>query len=346
MIDIAAHIRIFDPTPSDDLVKKRTTAIKLLSSNLKKTRSVETIFQWVNDLARALEVDGELSETLVNKIEAAVRKSSIAFIAENEELQIIVCGSLAALYLLDSTLPKSNSVNRNAMAIGLWSALSYQAPRCEAKLEALRVELLQKAQQTVLHTANLSRRRIEVPNISFEEAFEETEAPHICEVLETGMKNTITALRANALLDREELNLLWWVLSDWSDLLGRRFSSLNNPEIKAVVSGLEAGSLLRGLPADAHNNLVLRHVGETDTMSLPELLKAFGSDREGLAKAHGENAVVASFPVIFPLLTALQSGSATGAGVEIKRPLEEWASRALLESATVNITTPFSSVAV
>jgi hypothetical protein len=34
-------------------------------------------------------------------------------------------------------------------------------------------------------------------------------------------KDAIADLRSNAAVDREEIDLLWWVLSDWSSLLGR-----------------------------------------------------------------------------------------------------------------------------
>ena len=55
---------------------------------------------------------------------------------------------LAALQLLDAA-PSStaNLLARDVLAIGLWSALSFQKPRSERRLEALRVGLLQKARE-------------------------------------------------------------------------------------------------------------------------------------------------------------------------------------------------------
>ena len=320
MIDIATHIRIFNPTPSDDLVVKRTTAIKLLSSRLNRLRNLKPIFQWVNDLAQAIDVDGELSETLESKIELAIRNSARAFVAEEENLQITVCALLTSLYQLESKQQKKNLGIKNAIAISLWSALSYQVPRNETKLEALRAELLQRAQKTALHGATLSRQRTEVPNID-SSALNNDDPTSLDEALEHSTNCSIAALRKNALLDQEEINLLWWVLSDWSELFDCRFSNLKNPATKVVAIGLEAGNLLAEVPADAHRHLVLRSVDDTKSVSLSELLQELGDDRECLIDVYRENHLVKEFPAIFPLLTALQLGSATGASADFKRPL-------------------------
>lgn len=84
MINIAAHVRIFDPEPEDDLVVKRTAAIKDLSSRYSKKQTVEVILQRANDLARAVEVKGKLSETLAEEIEIAVFKYAEAFVAKGQ----------------------------------------------------------------------------------------------------------------------------------------------------------------------------------------------------------------------------------------------------------------------
>jgi hypothetical protein len=347
MINIAAHVRIFDPEPEDDLVTKRTSAIAELCSNYGKGgRQVLAIFQSANDLARAVEVKAGLSEALAREIETAVRKSASAFVADGNELQMTVCGLLGALQSLDGVTSSAGVLTSlDVFAIGLWSALSFQAPRSEPKLEALRVELLQKAREFTLGRATSTRRRINVPDASFQPPTE-YEPTGLGESLKTGVGATIEALRANAAIDREELDLLWWVLSDWSELLGRRFSAADNPEAAAVASGLEAGRMLRRMPADAHRHLVLRHAGKTDSLNLTKFLKTLGADRERLAAAYAGDNRVTACPAIFPLITALRSGSATDPKGDIRRTLEEWAGRALLESAALHVTAHVPSVAV
>ena len=344
MINIAMHVRIFDPSPSDDLVTKRTQAVTTLSSGYGRRQSVLSTLQAANDLARATEEGGELSEPLAMQIEKAVRQSATAFIAEGQELQTTVCGLLAALHLLDRTPSETvNVVNRDVMAIGLWSALSFQTP-VTGKLETLRSELLNKARENVLRKAMSSRHRLDVPDAKLTTPAE-YDPTGLRKALQTGFNSTTEALRRNAILDREEIDFLWWVLTDWSDLLCRRFSNSNDPEATALASGLEAGRRLRSLPVDAHYRLVLRHVGDTRPLNLEELLRAVGADFERLTETLSGNSVVGKFPVIFPLLTSLQSGSATGAYTEISRSLQDWAGRALLESAAAQVVTQFQGVA-
>jgi hypothetical protein len=349
MSNIATHVRIFDPQPTDDLVTKRTAAIKELSSGFAKGRSVPEIFQSANDLALAVEAKGAFSEALAKEIESAISKPAEAFIAEGQELEMTVCGLLGALQSLDH--PPSSSSNLaalNVFAIGLWSALSFQAPRLEAKLEALRVELLGKAQEYTLRAAINTRRRIKVPDINFAVP-EPFDAAGVAASFKTGVATTIEALRANAAVDREEIDLLWWVLGDWSELLDRRFSALDNPAAAAIASGLEAGRMLRRMPADAHRHLVLRplgHVHKPDLLSLPGLLKVLDGDRGRLAAPYAHDKIVAACPAAFPLLTALRSGLATDAKAKIKRSLQDWACRALLESAALHVTSHLPSVAI
>ena len=336
MKDIAAHIRIFDLNPSDDLVKKRTSAVRKLAARFAKLRTSLAIFQSANDLATAVQDGGELSDTLARQIETDLRQSASAFVADGQELQMTVCGLLAARHLLSTTDSGPDKPAKRGLAIGLWSALSFQTPCSRPKLEVLRCEVLQTAREVALETAQGTRQRSEVPAASIvaPEGYDPTE---LSKAFEKGMSRSIAALKANAEVDPEEIDLLWWVLVDWSELLGRRFSSTGTPEARALASGLEAGALLRRLPGDAHQHLVLRQVEDTDPMDLHTLLGALGDDLERLAKAHQQNGTVAGCPTVFPLLAALGSGSVSSPYAETSRSLREWASRALLESAALSV---------
>src|SRR3546814_16981251 len=130
-----------------------------------------------------------------------------------------------------------------------------------------RAELLGKAREFTLFTATSARQRLTVPDVSFAIP-PEINVASLGEIVKTDANASIEALRANAAIDREEIDLLWWVVADWSELLGRRFSPAENPAAPAVASGLEAGRMLRRIPADAHRHPVLRHVCKTDPLNL------------------------------------------------------------------------------
>jgi hypothetical protein len=103
--------------------------------------------------------------------------------------------------------------------------------------------------------------------------------------------------------------------------------------------------MLRRIPVEAHRHLILRNVPATKDFSLHEILSAIGEDRPALA-THDAGNLIAQYPAVFPLLSALNSGSASNARAKTKRPIGEWADRALLESAIHRICTNIPSVSV
>ncbi len=346
MTHIATHIRIFAADPSDDLVVKRTAAIGEIATALRGRRNVDELLRTANDLAIAVQQGGSLSAALSETIEGAIRKSSTAFVAEGHELDMLVCGLSGVLQVLSgATALRNGAVSvADVLSFGLWSALSFQKPRTEAKLEHLRKELIQAAQDHCSVVARDSRNRVKVLDPEFKEApkKKEGEPETVFDALavKEGLKpfkEAISDLRANAAIDREEIDLLWWVLSDWSTLLGRRFSvEKAGVAAAAVASGLEAGRMIRRTPADAHRHLVLRHVQAGKDLSLQELLTAIGDDRAALAPNEAET-YISQCPAVFPLSTALRTGTALDARSKVKRPLGDWAARALLESSIAHL---------
>ncbi|MDH2348149.1 GTPase-associated system all-helical protein GASH [Bradyrhizobium sp. SSUT77] len=355
MTHIATHIRIFASDPSDELVEKRTAAIGEIAGIFKGRREVGELLQTANDLAVAVQQDGKLSAALTGTIEGAIRKTSTAFVAEGHELEMLVCGLSGALQAMSgSAALRHGAVSiPDVLSFGLWSALSYQKPRTEPKIEQLRDELLQAAHGHCAAVARDSRQRIKVSDPEFKEAPKkkegEPETPFDASAMKEGLKpfkDAIADLRSNAAVDREEIDLLWWVLSDWSSLLGRRFSDENAGDAAAAVaSGIEAGRMIRRAPAEAHRHLVLRYVPTGKDLSLIELLTAIGGDRAALAPTEAET-YISNCLAVFPLSNALRTGSASDPRPKIKRPLGDWAARALLESSIAHLCSNNTGVSV
>ena len=267
MTALAIHIRIFDAEPTDDLVEKRTNAINDLSDSFFKRKSSHEILQLANDLSGAVATNGSVSNSLASEIETAIKSYSPAFVHAGNELQTLVCALLAILQYLESASPsKGHLLKADVFAAGIWSALSFQPVRAETKLEALRSEILKRSQVMIMETSYSSRKRAEVPDISIKVP----EAPDwetYSSAQTKGALKTIKSLRDNATLDREELDLLWWILSDWSLLLNETFSSSPN-EAAAIARGIEAAHLLRRLPGDAHKHLDLKGTKKDETKNL------------------------------------------------------------------------------
>lgn len=342
MVNIAKHIRIFNTEPSDDLVDKRTAAIATLTAVLGKKARQPEILQLANNVAAGVIDPNKLSTTLATEVEAAIKERSTAFDRDGNELEILICLLLAMCQRLENHEADATSQSSNeSRAAAVWSALSFQPSRSEPKLEALRDELMAKAQALVLASGENGRRRLEVPDFSViededESEDEESEEGDIAQFKEdfmAGTEATIVALRTNADLDREELDLLWWALGDWSDLLDKRLSTLPAP-IAALTCGIEIGRALRKLPASAHKHLALRNIADdAASLNLSELIEAIGTQKEKLLSAFTNRQWLSEFPEVFPLLHALQTGKTSACGSDQKRSLRDWGARALLETS-------------
>lgn len=335
-MDIATHIRIFDADPTDELVQKRQAAIGELAESYKQRSTVDDLLKLADALAAGVAQRGTLPADLSLLAEGAIRKHSPAFVGPGQELQTKVCALLAALTVLGAAEAGGSTLFRtDVLAVGLWSALSFQKPLSESKLERLRSELLQRAAQLSVHAAEKARVRAAIPDTAF--AVPDAEGfAGIAKNWGNGPRKVIDALRLNAALDREELDFLWWALRDWSDLLKCRISDLD-AATGALTSGIEAAAVLRRLPASAHKHLVFRQLSKRGSHDLASLIATIGDRREGLAVAHTGNALLGTCTSVFPLLTAIGTSQAKASGSKEVRTTDEWAARALLEAGILRI---------
>jgi GTPase-associated system helical domain len=338
MTDIAQHVRIFEKDPSDDFVEKRKTVIDELGQSFGKLATVADILLLANDLVASVGAKGALPEARVAEVESLIKNQSGAFVREGQELQILTCALVAALQSLEKATPSTGQWSRfDVLAAGLWSGLSFQTPRTEPRLEQLRVELIERARGLVLGSPSTARNRAPVPNVPVIVAEPEGWVK-FAEQSQAVTTRTIESLRTNSALDREELDLLWWVLSDWSTLLGQRLSTAL-PVLSAIFAAVEVAQLMRRLPGEAHKHLVLRHFASQENLSLTELLGELGEHKRTLATHFHGNQILPACPRVFPLLSAISGHSGSGPAAKVARSLDEWGERALLETAILHIAT-------
>lgn len=339
MADIALHIRIFDASPDDDFVAKREAAVKDIATKLVKKNQINALIQTGNDVAYSIQENSSIPSELAEHIEGALKKQSKAFVAQNNELQMKVCGLLGALHYLETSKISSEKLSSACLiAISLWSGLSFQNTLSENKIEQLRKEVLSKAKDYSVNFAQHARKRNIVPKLNLE-ASTIVDLGSGFTALQSETQKSIDVLKSNAVLDREEIDLLWWVLSDYSDLLKAKFSTYPNKISLALATGIELGKRLRSLPLDAHNHLLLKNITSSDLLDVQELIAALGEDKDKLIAGLNNSTLIDSCKTTFPLLSALRSGPNVEANSTAKRPLEEWASRALLETAILQIST-------
>jgi GTPase-associated system helical domain len=326
-------VRVFDPDPSDDFVAKRELAIKDVRAQLlKKTNFIE-LMEISSGLCCIFRPMPVLADSIATIVETSIKKQSVSFVRDNRDLEMGVYGIEAGIRIIKAGQPGVKMLSTSdVFAISYWSSLS-MLPVCnDPKLEDLRLEAIEVATSYVLKNGLVARDRRAVSGFSdlgddpiTKAAFVSATAP------------TIDALRYNAAIDREEINLLWWVLSGVSDIFGSSLMSLT-PVTRFVTSGIEIGAMMRALPAQSHRNLALRGLQADNSLTISELLNELGDQRGPIAESLKAETLIEKAPNVFPLLHAICFGNTSSEGDARQRPLSEWVGRALLERAALRIT--------
>ena len=322
-MDIAKCVRIFEPEPNDDYVAKREAAIARLRTQFLKKRNISDLMGIGSGVCEVFRDSPSLSDALVSQVATAIKRESASFVQDGRDLEMGVCAAAAVVRSFNARSRTKNTLHASdVLAVAVWSALSF-LPGSEArKLEEFRLLAVEAARNRILKTGLISRARDEVP------------APGALGSAET--VECVDALRNNAVMDREELDLLWWVLAGASEIFGQPLQSLSSVA-RAVTTGIEIGALMRRLPTQSHRNLVVRGLSEEDRLPLSDLLVALGEDRLVIAATFRNESLVDDAPLVFPLLGAIRSGEGAGLSADVPRPLSEWAARALLERAVLGI---------
>lgn len=329
---MAKHSQIIWAQPTDADVAARNKAVAALQMQFAKQSTRDSI-KTAGAIADCF-AGVPLPAFLALDVQNAISDQSPAFLLANNELQGAVCLAVAALTSVrEHGVVRTGWSNVDALAAALWSALTFQGQVENAKLEELRQELVSACRDRVAVVAKEARVRHDVPDVGTLTIPESDAAgTRANNAYRRATAPVIAALKNNQDLDREELDFLWWVLSDYSEILG---CPLHSRDVmpRAVAVGIEGAKLLRRLPGDGYRHAVLRRVGASDKLSLEALIAAVGGDRAPLGQAFAGK-WPAEIPTVFPLLSALAAtGEVQGPGTTLDA--RDWGARALLEASIV-----------
>ena len=346
MENLAAHMRITGTPVSNDDVDTRRLAIQDLSREWRKSRKIGQSLATATGIAQALHAEVP-SAAIGAEVQTAVQAHASAFLYEESPFEVGIVGGMAFLGIAKEKPRATNEwMTSEVLCAAVWSALSYQQPLAETKREMLRSEVLKAAGDYVALAADASRARSQVDDfaaLSITLAApekEEGETEVDSEAMPTASSNfakatlaTITALRRNAALDREELDFLWWAQLSRSRLLDKQLASLAEP-VRLVAAGVEGASHLRRLPCEVHRDIVLKTLDKDPELDLKKLLTTIGAEREKIGAQYIDG-LATEWPTVFPLLNALATGQSDGQEHAVKRRASEWGARALLEAGMV-----------
>lgn len=337
MADIAKHIRIFNPNPDDDFVTKRTSAIALIEAAVKKKVNNMEIFLFANGLIKGIE-NSNVANSIINEIaEPALKKYSTSFVADGEELQLLTCALIGTIQYLEKYRNTTGKSTPEVILAGaLWSGLSFQSPLIDKeKLEALRLELLTISAQLATEVAYTSRNRKEIkPRTALSVPTDETIASLVASI-ESIFGKQLDSMRTNAILDSEEINILWWVLNGWSNICKIPIHGMNSVQT-ALISGLEISALLQRFPAEAFANLACKGLQINEQFTGPEIIQQLGDLAPVIVAYINENAKMADYSLVTPVFSLLTANDSSS-GNSLGRPIHEWASRILFEGSLINV---------
>ncbi len=331
MVEISPFIRIFEGNPSDEFVTKRHAAVKDIAQKFSKPNTTNRLMEVANAVCVVARSPELIPAVLSKEIETSLVKASPSFVAEGHTLEMATCALLAALTVIETN--KGGTLNAaDFMSMGIWSGLSLQPGSSNELFERLRMQLLDTAKAHILKSAKTARIR-KAPADLVELA---AGGANLAGVVDN-LGSIVTTLTLNAAVDREEIDLLWWSISGWSQTLGRKYSDAEK-YAAALALGIDASKHLRRMPDELHKALVLRRVPEGDPLPLTQIVTVVAPLRQLLAARFMDNTDVAKNPEIFPLLNALTTGDAGSAG-DISLSMHDLALRALLEGIAVDVIT-------
>lgn len=284
MSNMAEYARIFDTGTDDGLVEKRLKAvaeIKAWFESLTPDLAIST----ASRISSSFGTSACLPDEIAVIGEEKIQRHAVSFVrsANPDDLQIKVVLAVAAIDVFQSVTAKSGGTSVDALAAAFWSALAFQRPLELGKVERLRQDLLAASRTHVLKIADATRARQTVPSIGLVSISQDSTQPsRVNKAFSQAVEPMISAMRENAVLDREELDFMWWLLSGRSELLDEPLDSLPGA-VRAVAAGLDGALKLRRLPADAHRNIVLRNIENGEPLSLMELIELLGERRTKLA---------------------------------------------------------------
>lgn len=341
MVDIAKHVRIFEASPTDEYVEKRTAAINAILAKFKKVSAIDSLIELAAAISEGLYDPDQISSDLAEDIGSAIKSKSSSFVVEGSNIEIAMCGSIALLKYISSSKATAGWLSRaDCVALALWSSLTLRKPLHEPKIESLRQELIAASARLINESAESARERSEIPALVHPKvtvpAEESEDQSQMKKEFDQRAAATVDALSTNAALDREELDMLWWILGDWSEISGAKVSEMNETTA-TVVTGLELAERLRRVPATAHRHLVWRGVSKNKKISFGKLVGHLDKEATGLRESMSTEGIVSQIPGAMPLLNAVTSSEGVDDELWIELSVKDWGTRALIEGALIRI---------
>lgn len=325
-MNTAELVRAYEQDPSDDFVVKREAAMVAVAAKIASSTTVEELFGFAESVTAGLAkttLSGALREICIGELVLA----SPSFVADGRDTEIFVCALGASSKVVANVKPTEHGRSpREIFSAAVHSGLSFLPASSNAKMDQSVKEILQLSGDAFRITSDASRVRGTVPEL--EVILDETEqAPEAVAKVVAAVKPLIATLQRNAALDREELELLWFCLGDYSAVLKAKLST-SKASVGLVAAALETTKLLRRLPSSSHVSVALRNVAYEKAKTLEKLVSEAKANRQQFSDYLADN-IASAHPSIVPVLSSVlgHSNAAETGALE----MADWGRRLILE---------------
>jgi hypothetical protein len=230
--------------------------------------------------------------------------------------------------------PSANSfTTAEVFVAAMLSAMTSLPPLGLAKLEELKHQVITSAAKAVEDSAQTARQRKPIPELAIGSG--EGDAGDDPTKLKGAIDKVLAPMKMNAALDREELDLLWWALSDWSSLADMRVSSMS-PATCLLAASLETVDRLRRIPATAHAHVALVKFSGSQPLPFEDLVVAATELKPRVMSSMDYLTKGIAYPRIFPLVASLFGSATSGFEGQAMDPLA-WCKKLMLEAGTLRL---------
>ena len=300
--------RIVNPQPVSDTIDKRKLAAVKLIATIDEQDVNDLLLGLADAVIAGFESRFDQDSATVRTVVSAIREHDSAFpeaLSENAaELRVIAAIALGQL------LVRNAGSAHDKIAVCLASVIhsgSHLRPLSKARfLKQLMEEVVDAARKVIAVSAGESRKSAATVGEAVEKLeANPTDAAAGIKSITSAFKKTTRELVRQAKIDREEINILWWMFSGISLTTGEAIADMP-PGCAALTCGAELGDICltpatqsveamvrKSLTSGRKGTLAERPLAKIATEWTNPLLKRFlADDSADVVQAH---------PVLFPL---------------------------------------------
>ena len=317
--------RLANPQPQHTEIEKRSEAAEKLVAKLVGNEARSHLLAAVQGVVSGFDKTPFTQQSPTVKLIVETIKFGDLSLPEDLTENSNSLRAVAAM-AIQSILTGKASVSGTIVALALRSALSLRKPPTERYLKWVLETLLTSA-DTLLVAQGEKRRNSTQEKLSELLSLEEPEdGDELWGTLVPAVQAAVQELSTRAEIDREELNMLWWMFTAYSSIADSPLDQLKPEEVASCV-GLELAALSLLPPTPNSSELVKRAIVRTlspvrEDVSLKSLSGAWSAEmrRQIVGSFSSGGNIADKIPAILPLTKAVSYVNESETKVNLDRP--------------------------